>query len=199
VAIPVTTNTINTIDVLNGVVSGFILISLVPVTFAIGLRFYLGTYQGPANGEVLLLSVLPIFAAIGAFFLFHRYPSKIFPGDSGALAMGGAYGALAIIGGVEFVAMIAILPAILNSFFFLSSVRKLVEHREIESNPTVALPDTRILSNTDPKAPVTLMRLIVAFAPLREDEIASDIFKVSAFCSVLAIITALLTWGFAIG
>src|SRR5208283_1368338 len=42
VSIPVITNTINTIDVLNGVVSGFLLIAFIPVTFAIILRVWIG-------------------------------------------------------------------------------------------------------------------------------------------------------------
>ncbi len=193
-AIPITTNTINTIDVLNGVVSGFVLIAMIPVAFAVAIRYFVGK-----GDPVVALATLPIFAAVGAFFIFHRYPSKIFPGDSGALAMGGAFGAMAIIGGVEFVAVVAILPAILNSFFFLSSVRRLVEHRQVKSNPTVALPDTKILSSDDPKAPITLMRLLVTFEPLGEEKIALDILKVTAFCAVLAALTALLTWVFTIG
>ena len=42
VAIPVVTNTINTIDVLNGVVSGVILIAFVPVIFGMSIRLLLG-------------------------------------------------------------------------------------------------------------------------------------------------------------
>ncbi|MGH2639641.1 MAG: hypothetical protein ACRDF4_10240, partial [Rhabdochlamydiaceae bacterium] len=103
VAIPVVTNTINTIDVLNGVVSWFILIAFIPVTFAIVLRMV----EGKEN-PVILVAVLPVIAATLAFYLFHRFPSKIFPGDSGAMALGAAYVTIAIIGGVEVVAVIAI-------------------------------------------------------------------------------------------
>ncbi len=193
-AIPITTNTINTIDVLNGVVSGIVLIALIPVAIAIFLRVEIGK-----SNPIVLLAVLPIIASVGAFYMFHRYPSKIFPGDSGSLALGGAYGALSIIGGVEFVALVAILPAILNSFFFLSSVKRLVEHRQVKSNPTVTLPDARIVASDDPKAPITLMRLLVAFQPFKEKEVVLDIFRVAAFCAVLAVLTALLTWVITIG
>jgi len=193
-AIPITTNTVNTIDVLNGVVSGFILIALIPVGFAIVVRVLIGK-----SDPVIFLAVLPILASVAAFFIFHKYPSRIFPGDSGALALGGAYGAISIIGGVEFVAVVAILPAILNSFFFLSSVRRLVEHRQVSSNPTITLPNAKIVSSTDPKAPITLMRLLVVNQPLREDQIARDIFKLTAFCALLAAFTAILTWVITIG
>jgi UDP-GlcNAc:undecaprenyl-phosphate/decaprenyl-phosphate GlcNAc-1-phosphate transferase len=189
VAIPVTTNTINTIDVLNGVASGFTLIALIPVGFAMALRVAVGK-STPENFLVLI----PVVAAALSFYYFHRYPSKIFPGDSGALALGGAYGALAIVGGVEVVAVIAILPAIMNSFFFLSSVRRLVEHRKIKTQATTTLEDSRIVASRDPKAPVTLLRMITASGPMYENQIVKDIFKLAAFTALLAGITALLTW-----
>lgn len=189
IAIPVVTNTVNTIDVLNGVVSGFILIACLPVMFAIALRVLTGK-----SDPVVLLAMMPVIASLAAFFVFHRYPSKIFPGDSGALGIGGAFGAMAIIGGVEIVAIVAILPAILNSFLFLSSVKRLVEHREIKNQPIVTFPDAKMSASTDPKAPVTLMRMLVAGRSLSEDQIVHEFFKLAAYSAVLAAITAVLTW-----
>jgi UDP-GlcNAc:undecaprenyl-phosphate/decaprenyl-phosphate GlcNAc-1-phosphate transferase len=194
IAIPVTTNTINTIDVLNGVASGFTLIALIPVAFTISLRVFLGK-----SDPVVLAALVPVFAATVAFYYFHRYPSKIFPGDSGSLALGGAYGAIAIIGGAEVAAVVAILPAIMNSFFFLSSVRRLVEHRQIRVRPTILLPDARVEASKDERAPVTLMRMLVADGPLSEEQIAGKIFRLVTFTSILAGITAILTWVVVIG
>lgn len=193
IAIPVVTNTINTIDVLNGVASGFILIACIPVTFDVFLRV-----QAGKTDPYVLLAMFPIMASAFAFFLFHKYPSKIFPGDSGAIALGAAYGTMAIIGGAEVVAVVAILPAILNSFFFLSSVKRLVEHRQIRHQPTITLPDARIVASDDPKAPVTLMRMLVSREARAENQIANDILKLALFCAFLAGITSLLTWVFVI-
>jgi UDP-GlcNAc:undecaprenyl-phosphate/decaprenyl-phosphate GlcNAc-1-phosphate transferase len=189
VAIPVVTNTINTIDVLNGVVSGFILIASIPVAFDIALRVYFGK-----SGPVVLLAMLPILVCSATFFLFHRYPSKIFPGDSGSITLGAAYGTMAIIGGAEVVAVVAILPAILNSYLFLSTMKKLVEHRQIKNQPTIALPDGSLISTDDPKAPVTLVRMLVSRNAKSEKEVSSDILKLGLFCALLATITAVLTW-----
>ncbi|MGI0079688.1 MAG: UDP-N-acetylglucosamine-1-phosphate transferase [Nitrososphaerales archaeon] len=193
IAIPVVTNTVNTIDVLNGVVSGFMLIACLPVMFAIALRVLAGR-----TDPVVMFAMMPLIASLGAFFLFHRYPSKIFPGDSGALGIGGAFGAMAIIGGVEIVAIVAILPAILNSFLFLSSVKRLVEHRQIKNQPTVTLPDAKMTASADPKAPVTLMRMLLAGRSLSEYQMVGEIFKLAAFSAVLAAITAVLTWVYTI-
>jgi UDP-N-acetylmuramyl pentapeptide phosphotransferase/UDP-N-acetylglucosamine-1-phosphate transferase len=189
IAIPVVTNTINTIDVLNGVVSGFILIACIPVTLDIFLRV-LANKTHP----IVLLAMLPILAAAGAFFIFHRYPSRIFPGDSGAIALGAAYGTMAIIGGAEIVAVVAILPAILNSYFFLSSMRRLVEHREIKNQPTLALADGSLIATEDPKAPITLVRMLVAGKALSEEQVTKDILALSLYCALLAGVTAILSW-----
>ncbi len=184
IAIPVTSNTVNTIDVLNGVVSGFIAIATVPLIIALGLK----------GGIVLSLIALPLLSTSIGFYLFHRYPSKIFPGDSGSLSLGALYGAIAVVGGVEVVGIVALLPAILNSFFFLSSVRRLVEHREVRERPIKVLGENRLAASRSGSAPITLVRLILAEGPLTERKIVLQIFIVTAFSTVLAILTAILTW-----
>jgi UDP-N-acetylmuramyl pentapeptide phosphotransferase/UDP-N-acetylglucosamine-1-phosphate transferase len=185
IAIPITSNTVNTIDVMNGVVSGFIIIISIPLIFAMLLK-----------GETTIaLAALPILASSLAFYIFHRFPSKIFPGDSGSLTFGALYGGLAIVGGVEVVGIVALLPAILNSFFFLSSVKRFVEHRKIKERPTKLLPGDRLAASRIGSAPVTLVRMLLADGPLTEWQLAREIFKLAAFSSLLAIITALLTWG----
>jgi len=183
-AIPVTANTVNTIDVLNGAVSGFVILTSIPVIFALLLK----------QQFVLAASAIALFSAAIGFFMHHKFPSKIFPGDSGTLAFGAMYGAIVIVGGVELVGVIAILPAIMNSFFYLSSVRRFTEHRKIKIRPTVVLDDGRLVAERDSKAPITLVRLIVADAPMSEKEIVQSIYKLTAFSSLLAIIVAALTW-----
>ncbi|MEM4237920.1 MAG: hypothetical protein QW050_02910, partial [Candidatus Nitrosocaldaceae archaeon] len=125
-------------------------------------------------------------------FIFHRYPSKIFPGDSGTLTFGVYYGALAIVSGLEIIAVISLLPAIINSFFFLSSVKRIVEHREIKSRPTVLLDDYRIAASKDVNAPITLVRLLVIKKPLYEYQIVKRIILLAIFSSMLAILTILI-------
>ena len=183
-AIPITSNTFNSIDVLNGVVSSFASIAATPLLIALLLK-----------GEYLIaLASLPLITSSLAFYLYHRYPSRIFPGDSGSLSLGAMYGAIAIVGGVEVVGIIALLPAILNSFFFLSSVRRFVEHRLVKARPVVMLDDGRMAASKDPDAPITLVRLILAGGTLREREIALEIVKLTSVSALLAILTALTTW-----
>ena len=183
-AIPVTANTVNTIDVLNGAVSGFITISSIPLILALAFKGSIDT----------LLMALPLLSVALGFFIFHRFPSKIFPGDSGSLSLGAIYGAIAIVGGIEVIGIVALLPAILNSFFFLSSVKRLVEGRTIKLRPTNVLSENRLEASRNGSAPITLVRLILADGPLVEKEVVQNILKLSAFSSFLAIITAILIW-----
>ncbi|MDW8045623.1 MAG: UDP-N-acetylglucosamine-1-phosphate transferase [Nitrososphaerota archaeon] len=185
IAITITSNTINTIDVLNGVVSGFSMIATIPIIFALILK----------ADYTAFIFTLPLLASLLAFYIYHRYPSKIFPGDSGSLSIGAMYGAITILGGVEIVGVVALLPAILNSFLFLSSVKRLIEHREIKERPVIILEDYRLAASVNPSAPITLVRLILADGPLNESEIVREIFKLAIFTMVLALITAYITWG----
>ena len=179
--IPITGNTINSIDVLNGVASGFMVIA----SFSLSVALFV-----IQNYEMAMVS-LPLGFVSLAFYKYHKIPSKIFPGDSGALTLGTMYGAIAIIGHVEVVAAVALLPAVINSFLFLSSVKRIVEHRQIK-NPTMHTSDMKIKSTEDLSAPITLVRLIVAGKPLSEKEIGFAIFKLALFSGSLAIITAFL-------
>jgi len=177
--IPIMGNTINSIDVLNGVASGFVTIA----SFALSICLFI-----LQNYEVGIACLCLAFTAL-AFYKYHKFPSKIFPGDSGAITFGAAYGGIAIIGGVEVIAAIAILPAIINSFLFLSSVKKIVEHREIK-NPVTHTDDWKLKSTNETRAPITLVRLLIAKKPLSEKQIGTEIFKLAIFSGILAIITA---------
>jgi UDP-N-acetylmuramyl pentapeptide phosphotransferase/UDP-N-acetylglucosamine-1-phosphate transferase len=178
--IPITGNTINSIDVLNGVASGFMVIA----SFTLSICLFI-----LQNYEIAVIS-LPLGFVSLAFYKYHKTPSKIFPGDSGALAFGAMYGAIAIVGGVEIIAAIILLPAIINSFLFLSSVKRIVEHRQIKGKPVEHTDDFKLKASTDQTAPVTLVRLILTNGPLSEKQVGLEIFKLAIFSGILGIITA---------
>ncbi len=178
--IPITGNTINSIDVLNGVASGFMVIASFTLTICLIIV---------QNYEIAVAS-LPLGFVSLAFYKYHKVPSKIFPGDSGALALGAMYGVIAIVGGVEIIAAVALLPAVINSFLFLSSVKRIVEHREIKGKPVEHTEDFKLKATTDETAPITLVRLILAGGPLSEKQVGFAIFKLAIFSGILAIITA---------
>ena len=176
VIIPVAGNTINSIDVLNGVASGFLIIAAIPLLASIAI------FGSPE----IFLAALPILFATIAFYKYHKFPSRIFPGDSGTLLLGAMYGAVAIAGSSEIIGVIALLPAVMNSFLFLASVKRIVEHREVKARPTILTDDFKLAASNDSTAPVTLVRLIVVDRPLGEREIGYQIFKLATFTALLA-------------
>jgi len=178
----ITGNTINSIDVLNGVASGFMIIA----SFSLSITLFI-----LQNYEIAIISLPLGFTAL-AFYKYHKIPSKIFPGDSGVLAWGAMYGAIAIVGQVEIIAAIALLPAIVNSFLFLSSVKKIVEHKEIKIKPVEITEDFKLKSSPDKKAPISLVRLIVSGQQLSEKQVVFVIFKLGIFSGILAVISSFL-------
>jgi UDP-N-acetylglucosamine--dolichyl-phosphate N-acetylglucosaminephosphotransferase len=180
--IPITGNTINSIDVLNGVASGFMVIA----SFSLSITLFI-----LQNYEIALVS-LPLGFVSLAFYIYHKVPSRIFPGDSGALTLGAMYGSIAIVGGVEIVAAVALLPAVINSFLFLSSVKRIVEHRQIKGKPVDHDEQFRLKATSDKTAPITLVRLILASGPMTEKQVGHAIFKLAVFSGILAGITAFL-------
>jgi UDP-GlcNAc:undecaprenyl-phosphate/decaprenyl-phosphate GlcNAc-1-phosphate transferase len=187
--IPIVGNTINSIDVLNGVVTGFVIITTIPLLLSIAIF---------GDNDVFLAALPLLFGTIGLYW-YHKFPSKIFVGDSGTLVMGAMYGAVAIAGNSEIIGVIALLPAVMNSFLFLSSVKKIVEHRQVKERPTIIRTDFKLAASKEKNAPITLVRLILADGPLSEREIGYYIFKLAVFSSSLAFISILIQYYFLSG
>ena len=188
IMIPITGNTINSIDVFNGVASGFMVIASFSLSIAL---FLVESFHTVPNYEIAIASLPMGFVAL-AFYKYHKIPSKIFPGDSGALTFGAMYGTIAIVGQVEIIAAVALLPAIINSFLFLSSVKRVVEHRELKVKPVELTGDFKLKATNDMRAPITLVRIILSGGPLSEKEITHVIFRLAVFSGSLALVTAFL-------
>ena len=186
VIIPVAGNTINSIDVLNGVASGFVIIAMFPLLVSIAIF---------GSNEVFVAALPLLFGTI-ALYKYHKFPSKIFPGDSGTLLMGTMYGAIAIAGNSEIIGVITILPAVMNSFLFLASVKKIVEHRKVKSRPVVLNDDFKLAASKEKNAPATLVRLLLVDGPLSEKDISRQIFKLAIFSSFLAFISIVIQYYF---
>ena len=189
VIIPIVGNTINSIDVLNGVVTRFLIITTMPLLVSIAIF---------GDNEVFLAALPLLFGTI-ALYWYHKFPSKIFVGDSGTLVMGSMYGAVAIAGNSEIIGVIALLPAVMNSFLFLASVKKIVEHRQVKVRPTVMRSDFKLAASKEKNAPITLVRLILADGPLSEKEIGYYISNLAVFSSSLAFISIFIQYYFLSG
>jgi UDP-N-acetylglucosamine--dolichyl-phosphate N-acetylglucosaminephosphotransferase len=181
IAIAVTSNATNMMDPFNGTMSG----TCTLVTIFLLLSALL---LGRSEASVLCLCLL---GPLLVLYYFNKYPSKVFSGDVGSLSIGAALGAAAVIGRLEVVALVAFTPQIMNAFYGLSSIGRLFERREV-SRPVALLEDGRLMATKDPKAPITLARVILARGPLYENEATRVFLILSAISGVLALATAYL-------
>ena len=184
IAISVTSNTVNMLDPLNGTMAGSV--AIVAAGLLIGLLFK----NGEAGPVFLFASLL--FASLG-FFYYNRYPSQAFAGNVGQLSVGAALGAMVILGRVEIAGIVAMFPHIQNSFFFLSKIKRFVEHRQVRAKPTVLSEDGKLVASTDSQAPLTFVRTMLVGKPSTEPEVVSSIFAVFVFSSALGLVTLLLS------
>jgi phospho-N-acetylmuramoyl-pentapeptide-transferase len=105
-------NAVNLTDGLDGLAAG--LTAIAAGTFAIfGYIFgrfdwshHLGVYYLPGAGELTIFCGALAGAALG-FLWFNAHPAQVFMGDTGALAIGGALGTVAIMLKAEFLLLIA--------------------------------------------------------------------------------------------
>ena len=98
-----TSNAINLTDGLDGLASG---ISACIMTFFVVMSVKMG------NQEMSLFGI-SIIASILSFLLFNIHPAKMFLGDTGSLALGGAIAAIAMITKMPiYLAIVALVPVV---------------------------------------------------------------------------------------
>ena len=109
--ITASSNAVNLTDGLDGLSIG--LIAIAAGTYAIVCYIigrvttaeYLGVFYIPGCGELTVFCLSIIGAALG-FLWFNFHPAKVFMGDTGSLALGGALGTVAILSKTEILLII---------------------------------------------------------------------------------------------
>ena len=182
IALAITANSVNMLDVFNGSMTGTCSIAIFGMIICM---LMMGRVDAAALAAGLLGSLL-------AFHIFNKYPAKVFAGDVGSLFIGASIGVLAIYGRIEVAAITAMMPHIMNAFYGLATVGRLYERKEISTRPIRVLEDGRLEVNKDSKAPITLARMILAQRPLKEFEVTRRMFILSAVSAILAVLTQLL-------
>ncbi len=98
-----TSNAVNLTDGLDGLASGVVAIIM---TFFTLMAYKMG------NNEMVTLGVATVGTCL-AFLLFNSHPAKVFMGDTGSLALGGAVAAIALILEMPlYLIIVAIIPII---------------------------------------------------------------------------------------
>ena len=186
IVMAVTSNAVNMMDPFNGVMAGSS--SIIALTLLVSALIL-----GKTEGVILSMALLGV---ILAFFHYNKYPSRVFSGDVGSLGVGAALGAIAVLGRLEVVAVVAFMPQIMNAFYGLSTIGRLYERREV-ARPTRLMEDGRMRARADPRAPITLARFILARGPLKESEAARVFMVLSVISGGLALVTAYMILVFA--
>ena len=183
VIIAVTTNTVNMLEGYNGEGSGTCLIAVI-FMFISGLIW---------NSAQAVIYSVPFIAILLAFFLYNKYPAKVFPGDVGTITIGAMIGCIAIFGSIEVPTFCVLLGHVFNSFYILSSLRRLLESSQIQikQSDIIFLENGKIKASREDDAAMSLPRLILAKGELTEPELVNNFFALSLICGQFSIIAAL--------
>ncbi len=116
------TNSVNLTDGLDGL-AGKVSVSY---AFFFAVLLVLAAYaagDGQAEGEYgnLILYCGALIGALGGFLCYNCYPAKIFMGDTGALALGGGLGCLAVMSRLE------LLAPVIGIMFVLTSLSVIIQ------------------------------------------------------------------------
>jgi phospho-N-acetylmuramoyl-pentapeptide-transferase len=121
-----TSNAVNLTDGLDGLAIGvttIVMIALAIISYVSGNAIfanYLNIIFLPGSGELTVFVAALIGASLG-FLWFNFYPAQVFMGDTGSLALGGAFGILAVLIKKE------LLIPILGGIFFLETVSVIIQ------------------------------------------------------------------------
>jgi UDP-N-acetylglucosamine--dolichyl-phosphate N-acetylglucosaminephosphotransferase len=184
IIVSVFTNVVNMLEGYNGEGSGTCLI-------AISALLICSLIMDSAEG--LIFSAISI-ATLVPFFLFNKYPSKVFPGDVGTLCLGAIISCIAILGSLEVAAFCAILIHIFNGFYVISSVKGFFESSTImeEKSDIILLEDGNIKASDRKNAALSLPRLILAKGPLTELNLVKNFYAISIICGLFSVISVIL-------
>ncbi|MFX1377874.1 MAG: hypothetical protein ACFFA4_02175 [Promethearchaeota archaeon] len=184
VIVAVFANTVNMLEGYNGEGSGTCLI-------AVCFLFFCSLLWNSAEGVIF---TVPVIAVIFPFFLFNKYPAKIFPGDVGTLAMGAMIACITLFGSLEVATFCALLLHIFNSFYYIYSVRGFFESSDIRESKDdiILLEDDRIKASDQKSAVLTLPRLILARGPLTEPELVKNFYAISLICGFFSVLSILI-------
>lgn len=106
-----TSNAVNLTDGLDGLVSG---------TAAIAFGAYAVLAYNQQQLDVAIFSIAVVGAVLG-FLVFNAHPAKVFMGDTGSLALGGALAAIAIVTNLE------ILLVIIGGVFVIETLSVMIQ------------------------------------------------------------------------
>jgi phospho-N-acetylmuramoyl-pentapeptide-transferase len=124
--ITATSNAVNLTDGLDGLAIGIttiVMLTLAVISYISGNAIYsdyLNIIYLPGSGELTVFVAALVGASLG-FLWFNFYPAQVFMGDTGSLALGGAFGILAVLIKKE------LLIPLLGGVFFMETMSVIIQ------------------------------------------------------------------------
>jgi phospho-N-acetylmuramoyl-pentapeptide-transferase len=124
--ITATSNAVNLTDGLDGLAIGVIVIVMIAlsiISYVSGNAIfsdYLNIIYLPGAGELTVYVAALVGASLG-FLWFNSYPAQVFMGDTGSLALGGAFGIISVLIKKE------LLIPILGGVFFMETISVIIQ------------------------------------------------------------------------
>ena len=132
---------------------------------------------------------MSMLGALIAFLYFNKYPAKIFPGDTGTLIIGATIVSIAFIGRVKLIALIVLLPNIIDAAlkFYSAGVmeRQQFKPTQLDENGNLVRPEVGFKS---------LIRLVLR-KPIPEKQAVKIIWAIGIVCGLIGIIVAIVMPG----
>lgn len=178
-AFDVLANAFNMSDTHNGlIVSAFLIFST---------SLYLSTFlpgPKPMEGFETLLAIT-VLVALG-YFPLNAYPAKMLNGNSGSHLIGALVAALTIASRREFLAIMLLMPQILNGYLVLFTAG--LRNKENIERPTKLSEGGIILPNCGPSTPITFVKLMVLDRGLSEKELITRYVVLQVMTSIISLL-----------
>ncbi len=156
-------NGMNMSDTQNGIAPAITLL----FTAFLALNVLSARYPPPLPDFWLFLIIS--LAVLAGYLPFNMYPAKVFNGNTGSHLLGAIVASLTILSRREFLAVLLLIPFILNGFSILSTLRGFINKERIPR--PVKVEEGVIRPNLSRGAPITLVQLLTLIKPMREKEL----------------------------
>ena len=174
IAVSIAANLTNMLAGMNGIESGLGAIAMTSLSIAC---IIMGKY------DVAVISMC-MLGALLAFLYYNRHPSNVFPGDVGTLIIGATIVVVAFLGRVRIIALIVLIPNIIDMILKLKSVG--VMERQ-EHQPTQVGEDGKLI------APETGFNSLIRWIlkrPMQEKNVVIVVWLIGLFFGAVGIIMA---------
>ena len=184
IVVAVFANTANMLEGYNGEGSG---VSIITLLFLLICSIIWNSTVGVLYTSISLSVIIP-------FYIFNKYPAKIFPGDVGTLSIGAIFAGIALFASLEAAVFCALFIHVFNSFYVLYSVKGFLESSEIQESKSdvILLKNDELKASDQRDAALTLPRLILAHGSLKEPDLVKNFYAISVICGFFAIFTTLM-------